>query len=122
METSSSKSKRDRKNLKRRSIALYENIRKYFTLNDYTRTYFVFVCLFFFFAEVNTEVTRGDERSNLEKCRISSEVYNYLRNYYRYRSPPDCDLLQTDLANLCKWSATGNSALIPRSVSRSRSL
>ena len=57
---------------KKRSIALNEYIRK---------------CLSRVFAQVNIEVTRGHQRSNLAECNIIfSEMYHYLRAYYRQQA------------------------------------
>ena len=39
-----------------------------------------------FFAQVNIEITRGHQRSNLAECHISSEMCHYHRIYYRYQA------------------------------------
>ena len=64
-----SKTKRGRKEREKRSNAL----------NDYIPMYFSH-----FFAQVNIEVNRGHQRSNLAECHnISSDKCHYLRTYYR---------------------------------------
>ena len=68
-----SKTKRDRKGREKRSIALDEYFRKYYG---------------HFFVQVNIEVTRGHQMSNLAGCHIIffSGMCYYLRMYYRYRA------------------------------------